>query len=82
MVSCIKEAQKGIRQKVKSLRVQGMWPSTKKYIAHLKGFTWEMDPNYEGSYIVKKVFSAWDLILTMMDGYEFPLCANSDVVKK
>jgi len=38
--------------------------------------------NYEGPYVVKKVFSGGALILTRMDGEELPLPVNSDVVKK
>ena len=39
-------------------------------------------PNYEGPYVVKKAFSGGALILTTMDGEEFPHPVNSDVVKK
>jgi len=37
-------------------------------------------PNYEGPYVVKKVFSRGALILTIMD--ELPIPLNSDAVKK
>jgi hypothetical protein len=39
-------------------------------------------PNYEGPYVVKKAFSGGALILTTMDGEDFPLPVNSDAVKK
>jgi hypothetical protein len=39
-------------------------------------------PNYEGPYVVKKAFSRGALILTTMDGENFPLPVNSDAVKK
>ncbi|WJX33931.1 hypothetical protein P8452_22093 [Trifolium repens] len=39
-------------------------------------------PNYEGPYVVKKAFSGEALILTTMDGEDFPLPVNSDAVKK
>jgi len=39
-------------------------------------------PNYEGPYMVKKVFSRKVLILTRMDGEDLPLSVNSDTVKK
>jgi ribonuclease HI len=39
-------------------------------------------PNYEGPYVVKKAFSGGALIITTMDGEEFPLSVNSDAVKK
>jgi len=38
--------------------------------------------NYEGPYVVKKVFSGGALILIRMDGEELPLPVNSDAVKK
>ena len=39
-------------------------------------------PNYEGPYVVKKVFSGGALLLTTMDGEDFPLPVNADAVKK
>ena len=39
-------------------------------------------PNYEGPYVVKRAFSGGALILTTMDGEDFPSPVNSDVVKK
>jgi len=39
-------------------------------------------PNYEGPYVMKKVFSRGALILARMDGEELPLPVNSDAVKK
>ena len=39
-------------------------------------------PNYEGPYVVKKVFSGGALMLTTMDGEDFSSPVNSDVVKK
>ena len=39
-------------------------------------------PNYEGPYVVKKVFSGGALMLTTMDGEDFLSPVNSDVVKK
>ena len=39
-------------------------------------------PNYEGPYVVKKVFSGGALILTNMDGEELPRSMNADAVKK
>jgi len=38
--------------------------------------------NYEGPYVVKKVFSRGALILTRMDGKELSLPVNSDAVKR
>lgn len=38
-------------------------------------------PNYEGPFIVKKVFSRGAMMLTTMDGEDFPLPINVDVVK-
>lgn len=39
-------------------------------------------PNYEGSYVVRKVFSGGAMILINMDGEDFPLHLNADIVKK
>jgi len=41
-----------------------------------------MDANYEGPYVVKKVFSGGAIILTRMDGEELLLPVNSDAVKR
>lgn len=38
--------------------------------------------NYEGPYVVKKVFSGWALILTTMDGKDIPSPMNTDAFKK
>jgi len=55
--------------------VKEIWWLKRSYL-----FLWV--PNYEGPYVVKKVFSGGALILTRMDGEELPLPANSDAVKK
>ena len=39
-------------------------------------------PNWDGPYVVKRVFSEGVLILTEMDGNDLPSPINSDVVKK
>jgi len=39
------------------------------------------DPNYEGPFIVKRVFSGGALVFTNMDGEELPSPVNSDVIK-
>ena len=39
-------------------------------------------PNYEGPYVIRKVFSGGAMMLTTMDGEDFPLPVNADVVKK
>ena len=39
-------------------------------------------PNYEGPYVVKKVFSGGAMILTNMDGEELTRPLNADAVKK
>ncbi|KAI5419650.1 hypothetical protein KIW84_043713 [Lathyrus oleraceus] len=38
-------------------------------------------PNYEGPFVVKKVFSGGALLLTTMDGEDFPSPVNADAVK-
>ncbi|KAI5408873.1 hypothetical protein KIW84_054631 [Lathyrus oleraceus] len=39
-------------------------------------------PNYEGPFVVKKVFSGGALLLTTMDGEDFPSPVNADAVKQ
>jgi len=39
-------------------------------------------PNYEGPFVVKKVFSRGALLLASMDGEELPSPMNSDIVKQ
>ncbi|KAI5443718.1 hypothetical protein KIW84_012392 [Lathyrus oleraceus] len=39
-------------------------------------------PNYEGPFVVKKVFSGGALLLMTMDGEDFPSPVNADAVKK
>ncbi len=39
-------------------------------------------PKYEGPYVVKKVLVGGALIITSMDGQEFPNPINADAVKK
>ena len=39
-------------------------------------------PNYEGSYVVRNVFSGGAIILINMDAEDFSLYLNADIVKK
>ena len=39
-------------------------------------------PTYEGPFVVRKVFSGGVMMLTTMDGEEFPHPMNVDIVKK
>ena len=39
-------------------------------------------PTYEGSFVVKKVFSGGAMMLTTMDGEDFPHLVNANIVKK
>ena len=39
-------------------------------------------PTYEGSFIVTKIFSGGAMMLTTMDGEDFPHHVNADIVKK
>ena len=53
----------------------------KKIIYVQKDHRGKWMPNYEGPYVVKKVFLGGALILTRMDGEELPLPVNSAVKK-
>ena len=39
-------------------------------------------PTYEGPFVVKKVFSGCAMMLTTMDGKDFPHPVNTNIVKK
>jgi hypothetical protein len=39
-------------------------------------------PTYEGPFVVKRVFSGGAMMLTTMDGEDFPQPVNADIVKK
>ena len=39
-------------------------------------------PTYEGTFVVKKVFSGGAMMLTTMGNEDFPHPVNSDIVKK
>ena len=39
-------------------------------------------PTYEVSFVVKRVFSGGAMMLTTMDGEDFPHPMNADIVKK
>ena len=39
-------------------------------------------PTHEGPFVVKRVFSGGAMILTTMDGEDFPHPVNADIVKK
>ena len=39
-------------------------------------------PTYEGPFVVKTVFSGGAMILSTMDGEDFPHPVNADIVKK
>ena len=54
----------------------------KKVSQALKDNKGKWAPNYEGPFVVKKVFSGGPLVLTNMDGEELPSPVNSDVVKR
>ena len=39
-------------------------------------------PTYEGPFVVKRIFSGGAMMLTNMDGEDFPHPINTDMVKK
>ena len=45
-------------------------------------FRGKWSPNWEGPYVMKKAFLEGALILTEMDGKEFPGPINANIVKK
>ena len=41
-----------------------------------------MDSTYVGPFVIKKIFSGGAMILTTMDGEDFPHPVNTDIVKR
>ena len=39
-------------------------------------------PTYEGTFVIKNIFSGGAMILTTMDGEDFPCPMNADIVKR
>jgi len=74
--------KKGFDKKVRPRELREGDLVVKKIISIQKDHRGKWTPNYEGPYVVKKVFSRGALILTRMDGEELPLPVNSDTVKK
>jgi len=54
----------------------------KKVLQAQKDHKGKWAPNYEGPFVVKKVFLGGALLLTNMDHKELPSPANSDIVKQ
>ncbi|KAJ9166930.1 hypothetical protein P3X46_021619, partial [Hevea brasiliensis] len=54
----------------------------KKILPNQNDSRGKWSPTYEGPYVVKKAFSGGALILTHMDGEEFPRPVNADAVKR
>jgi len=54
----------------------------KKYISFQPDSRGKWTPNYEGPYVVKRVFSGGPMTLVTMDGDELARLVNSDLVKK
>ena len=53
----------------------------KKMFYAVKDYRGKWVPNYEGFFVVKRVFSGGVLVFINMDGEELFLSVNSDVVK-
>ena len=54
----------------------------RKILSFNTGSRGKWTPNFEGPYVVKKVFFGGALILETMDGEEFPRPMNVDAVKE
>jgi len=54
----------------------------KKVSQAMKDNRGKWDPNYEGTFIVKKAFSGGALVLANMDDEELPSPVNSEVVQR
>lgn len=83
MINCIKKGSKGnLTKKFCPREYNEGNLLLKKILLILKDSRGKWNAKYEGSYAVKKAFSGGNLILTTMDGEEFPLPMNSHAVKK
>ena len=54
----------------------------KRIFPYQEEYKGKFTPNWQGPYIVRKVLSGGDLILSEMDGIELTKPINSDVVKR
>ena len=54
----------------------------KHIFPHQDEYIGKFAPNWQGSYIVRKVISGGVLVLSEMDGTAWPKPINSDVVKR
>ncbi len=54
----------------------------KKVLPNQNDAQGKWSPTYEGPYVVKRAFSGGALILTHMDGEEFPRPVNADTIKR
>lgn len=57
-------------------------PGVEKDYANSYRFAGEVTPNYEGPYVVRKIFSGGALICSTMDGEDLASPMKKDVVKK
>jgi len=71
-----------INKKVRSCKFHEGDLVLKKMSHAVKDNRGKWAPNYEGPFVVKKVFSGGPLVLTNMDGEELPSPVNSNVVKR
>jgi transposase InsO family protein len=70
--------KKAFDKKVRPREFQEGYLVLKKILPIHKDSRGKWTPNYEGPYVVKKAFSGGAMILTTMDGEDFPLPVNSD----
>ena len=82
MVRRIKKMIKAFNKKVRSQDYQVGDLVIKHIILPQSDPRGKWTPTYEGSFIVKKVFSGGAMILNTMDGEDFPHHVNANIVKK
>ena len=83
MGSCIKSRMKrALDQKVRRRCFQVRDLVLKRILPPQTDHRGKWTPNYDGPYIVTKVFDGGALMLATMDGENFTSPVNSDAVKK
>src|SRR4051812_48325817 len=73
---------KAFNKKVKSQAYQTGGLVIKRIILPQGDPRGKWTPTYEGPFIIKKIFSGGAMLLTTMDGEDFPHPVNADIVKK
>ena len=73
---------RSFNKRVKFCNIQVGQLVLKRIFPHQEEYKGKFSPNWQGPYMVRKVLSGGALILSEMDGEEWPKPINSDAVKR